>query len=152
MPLSYTRVFSGESSSLPGRLEASYQIPHAHVFLVEAPAHVGGADEVRSSSFIQHVGKGKWPSALVAFEGGASFRVPVFFAAQEEQPLPAPAYKHRTIRAKDTTFGHKIGLHRVPPFALLPRDGSHREVEAIVLLEGKIRMSEECIQGEASST
>ncbi len=73
-----------ESSSLPGSLEASYQIPHAHVFFVKAPAHVGVADKVRSSSFVQHVGKGKRPSAPVAFEGGASFRVPVSFTAEED--------------------------------------------------------------------
>jgi hypothetical protein len=63
---------------LPGSLEASYQIPYAYVF------YVGVADKVRCSSFIQHVGKGNRPSALVAFEGGASFRVPVFFAAEED--------------------------------------------------------------------
>jgi hypothetical protein len=115
MPSSYVRVFSRESCSLPGSLEASYQIPHAHVFFVQAPAHIGAADEVRSSSFVQqHVGKGKRPSAVVASEGGASFRVPVLFAAEEDQALPAPASEHRTVRAKDIPFGNRIGLHRVP--------------------------------------
>jgi hypothetical protein len=94
---------------LPGSLEASYQIPHAHVF------YVGVADKVRSSSFVQHVGEGKRPSALVAFEGGSSFGVPVFFTPKEDQALPAPASEHRTVRAKDATIGYRIGLlHKVP--------------------------------------
>jgi hypothetical protein len=53
------------------------------VFFLKAP-DVRSADKIRSSSFIQTINKGNSLSAVVAFKGGAAFRVPVFFPAEED--------------------------------------------------------------------
>jgi hypothetical protein len=62
------------------------------------------ADKVRSSSFIQAISEGNDLSTLVALEGGASFRVPVLFTAEQYQALSAPASEYGSIRTKDVAF------------------------------------------------
>ncbi len=83
MPLPQAKVASAVCCLLPGGLKAAYQISNAHVLFVKAP-DLRVAYNVRFSSFIQTISKGISPSALVARKGGAAFRVPVFFTAEED--------------------------------------------------------------------
>jgi hypothetical protein len=63
---------------------------------------MGASDKVRSSSFVQAISKGNGISTPVAFECGASFRVPVFFTA--DQDLSTLASEYDTIWTKDVAF------------------------------------------------
>jgi hypothetical protein len=99
----HARVAAAVRCLLPGSLKAAYQVPNAHVFFVE-PFDVRAADKVRSSSFIQAISEGNFLSTLIAFEGGASFRVPVFFTAEQYQALSALAFEYGSIRTKDIPF------------------------------------------------
>ena len=59
-----------------------------------------------------------------AFERGASFQVPVFFATKEDQPLPTSTLEDYTLRTRNEAHRLRTRPHVVTPFRLAPPEST----------------------------